>query len=388
MGRKRSTKIEPEIKEEVKEEINEKKKDEVKTTPQTRRRSRPTKKISIFSKLIQKISMKNGLFMLLIIVIILIFAWVIISDSEDSEEMNLEGYDVRISSLNPYHEIDNGNSTDFILIVKNTGEVKDTLELSVHGKPNDWEVNFDKNNKKIDSKKSFVSILSVKINDLKIGKNISLGVVVTSKSNPSKQDSMFVYLEIVSFKGERAKNEDAISVDYIGCYATNGTIFDTSLEAFGKNDNLKFTKEFDESRKIKEYNWLDFTISKGDLFYMDLDLKKHLKEGTVTEEIQDGFKDHKYTISSKATITKKGEKKWDLTDGETTFVIENTGDFLSVYDTTQMIKGFDDAVVGMKVGDSLVTRIPPGHAYGESGESSHNLAGETLIFEIILRKIE
>jgi peptidylprolyl isomerase len=46
----------------------------------------------------------------------------------------------------------------------------------------------------------------------------------------------------------------------------------------------------------------------------------------------------------------------------------------------QLIEGFDEAVVGMRVGDKKVVTIPPEKAYGRSG--GHPLAGKTLVFEI------
>ena len=51
----------------------------------------------------------------------------------------------------------------------------------------------------------------------------------------------------------------------------------------------------------------------------------------------------------------------------------------------QMIKGFDDAVIGMEVGEEKEIKIPPEEAYGTSG--SHTLAGKTLIFKIRLVSI-
>lgn len=51
----------------------------------------------------------------------------------------------------------------------------------------------------------------------------------------------------------------------------------------------------------------------------------------------------------------------------------------------QVIKGFDDGVRGMKVGEEKEVRIPPEDAYGTSG--GHPLAGKTLIFKIKLVEI-
>jgi peptidylprolyl isomerase len=45
----------------------------------------------------------------------------------------------------------------------------------------------------------------------------------------------------------------------------------------------------------------------------------------------------------------------------------------------QLIQGFDEAVVGMRVGDRKTVTIPPEKAYGNGG---HPLAGKTLVFDI------
>ena len=46
----------------------------------------------------------------------------------------------------------------------------------------------------------------------------------------------------------------------------------------------------------------------------------------------------------------------------------------------QVIQGFDEAVIGMKIGEEKTFTVPPAKGYGESG--SHPLAGKTLLFEI------
>jgi FKBP-type peptidyl-prolyl cis-trans isomerase len=46
----------------------------------------------------------------------------------------------------------------------------------------------------------------------------------------------------------------------------------------------------------------------------------------------------------------------------------------------QFVPGFSNAIIGQKVGTRLLVTIPPSLAYGEAGESTHELAGKTLVF--------
>lgn len=48
----------------------------------------------------------------------------------------------------------------------------------------------------------------------------------------------------------------------------------------------------------------------------------------------------------------------------------------------QVIKGFNDAIVGLKPGEEKTVTLPPEQAYGKKG--SHPMAGKTLEFRIIL----
>ena len=52
----------------------------------------------------------------------------------------------------------------------------------------------------------------------------------------------------------------------------------------------------------------------------------------------------------------------------------------------QVIKGFEDALIGMKVNEEKIVTIPPALAYGEKGK--HPLAGKTLVFTLKLVAIK
>ena len=56
--------------------------------------------------------------------------------------------------------------------------------------------------------------------------------------------------------------------------------------------------------------------------------------------------------------------------------------------TGQVIKGWDQGVAGMKVGESRRLIIPSDHAYGDSGAGDVIPPGATLVFDIDLIGIE
>jgi len=89
-----------------------------------------------------------------------------------------------------------------------------------------------------------------------------------------------------------------------------------------------------------------------------------------------------------------GAKKGDTVEVNYTGMFKN-GD---VFDTSkgrgplkftlgagQLIQGFEEAVTGMKVGETKTVTIPPEKAYGKSG---HPLANKTLVFRITVVSIK
>jgi len=57
-----------------------------------------------------------------------------------------------------------------------------------------------------------------------------------------------------------------------------------------------------------------------------------------------------------------------------------------VLGTHQVIQGFEEALLGMKVNEEKEVTIPPEKAYGRSGR--HPMAGKTLQFKLLVTNIK
>ena len=68
------------------------------------------------------------------------------------------------------------------------------------------------------------------------------------------------------------------------------------------------------------------------LFSLKPDYKCHVGgEGAVTDELRKAFVDKKRTLSSDAKISKIDAEKWKVVDGTKTYIIEDIGAQLNIY---------------------------------------------------------
>ena len=70
----------------------------------------------------------------------------------------------------------------------------------------------------------------------------------------------------------------------------------------------------------------------------------------------------------------------DITE-ESNFGEFDNRDFSFDVGSGQVIRGFDEGIIGMKVGETKIIEIPPEEAYGTDPEA-HPLGGKTLFFRI------
>ncbi len=79
-----------------------------------------------------------------------------------------------------------------------------------------------------------------------------------------------------------------------------------------------------------------------------------------------------------------------LADGSVFDASRNHGDagFSFTLGAGQVIKGWDEGVLGMKVGETRILTIPPALGYGAAGAGGVIPPNATLTFEVTLRAIK
>lgn len=75
------------------------------------------------------------------------------------------------------------------------------------------------------------------------------------------------------------------------------------------------------------------------------------------------------------------------TDGKVIDKSEGRGPLEFTVGGGEMIEGFDEAVVGMKLGEEKTVRVPPEKGYG-TDPKMHELGGKTLVFWIKVVEIK
>lgn len=90
-------------------------------------------------------------------------------------------------------------------------------------------------------------------------------------------------------------------------------------------------------------------------------------------------------VVSKGSVVKV-EYVAKLADGTVVDKSEGNGPLEFTAGTGEMIQGFDEAVIGMKVGEEKTVTVPPEKAYGKGRD--HPLGGKTMVFWIKVVAIE
>ena len=257
----------------------------------------------------------------LLLVVILIGSGLYLTSMVETEDAVLNPtYGVEAELVTNNHNAEPGGETDFVLLVRNTGSVKDTFTISTKSNDGGFTIGIEN---------GFGTMI--------LNKDTQKPMLINIKTSSSAEGLLYAYLEVTS-GGDPTKSAEIklnVNTDY---NFGNITKIGNNVDAHYTGILASNAKLFDSSM---EYVWKNYP---------------HRKDGTTDS--------NRYSPLTASNIGCLGEGNPS----------ENCKG------SRQMIAGFDNKMVEMYEGQTLAVRIPANEAYGETG--GHDLAGEDLIFII------
>jgi len=260
----------------------------------------------------------------LLLVVILIGSGLYLTSMVDTEEVKANPtYGVEAEFVTNNHNAQPGGETDFVLLVRNTGSVTDTFTISVKSNDGGFTIDVEDGFETIMLSKDSRKPLLINVRTSSSAEGLLYAYMeVTSGGDPTKKDEIRMNINTDYDFGNLTKVGDTVNVHYAGILASNAKLFDSSMEYIWDNYQYRRTGVTDSNRHIDTLQARNIGCT---------------NEGNPSENCN-------------------GSKG--------------------------MIEGFDNKMIGMYEGQTLAVRIPASQAYGESGSSSSDLAGEDLIFII------
>ena len=260
----------------------------------------------------------------LLLVVILIGSGLYLTSMVDTEETVVNPtYGVEAEFVTNNHNAKPGGETDFVLLVRNTGSVTDTFTISVKSNDGGFTIDVEDGFETIMLSKDSRKPLLINVRTSSSAEGLLYAYMeVTSGGDPTKKDEIRMNINTDYDFGNLTKVGDTVNVHYAGILASNAKLFDSSMEYIWDNYQYRRTGVTDSNRHIDTLQARNIGCT---------------NEGNPSENCN-------------------GSKG--------------------------MIEGFDNKMIGMYEGQTLAVRIPASQAYGESGSSSSDLAGEDLIFII------
>ena len=270
---------------------------------------------------------KLAIIALLLVVLLIGSGLYLTSMVEEAPEIS---YGVETQLLTDEHKTEAGHDTDFVLIIKNTGDIADTFDIGIKSNDGGFTITIEEGYESVvlgtDKRKPI--IINVKTSESAKGM-LYAHLEVKSRGDSSQTSVIKLNVNTDHTFGNQTSTGDSVNVHYAGILASNSKLFDTSME----------------------YLW---------------DTYMYRKDG-VTEQNR-----HISTLNANNIgCDAEGYPTSDCAGGR------------------GMIKGFDNKMVNMYEGQTLSVRIPAVDAYGEQKDPNNpdGLGGEDLIFTIELVSI-
>jgi len=260
------------------------------------------------------------------LVIILIGSGLYLTSIINVEEVPNASYGLETRLLTDNHKTAPGYATDFVLIIKNTGSITDTFDISVKSNDGGFTITIEEGYESIvvSNGKSKPVIVNVKTSSSATGMLYS-HLEVKSSGDNTLTSTVKLNVDSDHTFGNQTIIGDTVNAHYAGILASNTQLFDSSMESIWDNYPNRMP-DVDDPRPGRPMDPL------------------------MAGNIGCNF------------------------DGDPSADCEGS---------RQMIKGFDGKMVGMYEGQTLAVRIPAIDAYGVD-PSGHSLGGQDLIFAINL----
>ncbi len=149
---------------------------------------------------------------------------------------------IELELVGSSHKIYAGDSTTYVIIVKNNRDGNDTITLSIGDKPSGWEVTLNQTTINPTKKASFGIFLWVNASSDAAKGDHKVRIEAVSELDDTK-DSISITTKVIGEDGKRVLLGDKVKVDYLG-YLVDFRIFDTSIEDIARNIAIKKTPDF------------------------------------------------------------------------------------------------------------------------------------------------
>jgi hypothetical protein len=151
---------------------------------------------------------------------------------------------VELACYNNSHDVDPGRSTHYAVVVRNTGNGDDTMNLSYNEShlPNNWTFSFEFDSVDISGYDAKVVICNItSYSGTSPGR---YDILIKATSSTGLTDTFWLNTSRVKvFGDETAAVDNNVKVDYIGMFE-DGVIFDTSVSEVAHNDDYPKKDDF------------------------------------------------------------------------------------------------------------------------------------------------
>jgi FKBP-type peptidyl-prolyl cis-trans isomerase 2 len=165
----------------------------------------------------------------------------------------------QLSIIGGSHKVYAGDTTTYLLLVKNNRDENDTFSLSTSSVPSGWDVNLNITSFNVSKKSSFgIFVVVESAANSKTGEH-KIKITAESITFDIKK-SLTIKTKVISQSGEKVIIGDKVSVKYFG-YLSEFKVFDTSISDIGEDKAIQKTSSFAPN---KAYEPLQVQVSAED----------------------------------------------------------------------------------------------------------------------------